>query len=148
VSGWHPEPSWTESLGLVPDYRGEMTPEQIATMVDEQITPGLWWSDELSRHAGLPSDGLVYHYHPITFVQWVNEKILETARDAAPVTINEAETSEVTGMTSDLGEGSEEHDGDMISETDLDPDALDDRIENRHLIEGYAGEDALLEGGE
>lgn len=149
VSEWHPEPSWTESLALVRDYTDTMSPEEIAQLVDEQITPGLWWTEAVAEHARLPADGLVYHYHPITFVQWVNEKILETAADPAnQVTIDPNDTAEVTGMSSDLGEsdGSADLDHTMVSETDLDPDANDQKIENRHLIEGYDGETALDEG--
>jgi hypothetical protein len=48
-------------------------------------------------------------------------------------------------MTSDLGEDSDG--ADMVSEGDLDPEAYDKRIENRHLIEGYLGEELLDEEG-
>ncbi len=115
-------------------------------LVAEQIEPGLWWTDEVSEHTGLPPDGLVYHYHPVTFIRWVNEKILETAADPSMQmqTIDASETSEVTGMTSDAGEDSEGHDGDMISDFDLDPEAADKMIQNQHLVEGYAGEANML----
>jgi N-acetylmuramoyl-L-alanine amidase len=144
VSEWTAEPSWVDALTTTNDLG--LTPKQIAELVEEQITPGLWWDDRVALHAGLPTDGLVYHYHPIRFIQWINEKMLETAAASPVAVIDPAQTSVVTGMTSDLGEGTEDHDGDMISDLDLDPNALDHRIENRHLVEGFAGEDALLMG--
>lgn len=144
-SEWHPAPTWSDALRMPADFR-TLEPEEIDALVAEQIEPGLWWTDAVSEHAGLPHDGLVYHYHPVTFIRWVNEKILETAADPSMqvAAIDASETSEVTGMTSDLGEDSEGHDGDMISEFDLDPEAADKMIQHQHLVEGYAGEASLL----
>jgi N-acetylmuramoyl-L-alanine amidase len=144
-SEWHPAPGWSDALRTPADFRA-FKPEEIDALVAEQIEPGLWWTDEVSEHTGLPPDGLVYHYHPVTFIRWVNEKILETAADPSMQmqTIDASETSEVTGMTSDAGEDSEGHDGDMISDFDLDPEAADKMIQNQHLVEGYAGEANML----
>ena len=51
----------------------------------------------VADRAGLPRDGFVYHYHPLTFIQWVNEKILETAAD--PSMQNETVNASDTAVT-------------------------------------------------
>ncbi len=78
-SEWHGTPKeWIESLRLAPDFKG-IKPAALEALVDEQITPTLWWDRKSARHAGLPGDGIVYHYHPLNFVRVVNERILEFA---------------------------------------------------------------------
>jgi hypothetical protein len=54
-----------------------MSKQEIAELVEEQIDPNLWWTDEVAQHARLPRDGVVYHYNPIAFVQFVNQKLQE-----------------------------------------------------------------------
>jgi N-acetyl-anhydromuramyl-L-alanine amidase AmpD len=76
VSEWTPAPSWTDALALSTDFEG-MSRKEIEQLVEEQITPTLWWTDEVARHARLPRDGVVYHYNPIAFVQFVNQKLQE-----------------------------------------------------------------------
>jgi hypothetical protein len=76
VSEWTPNPSWTEALQLSTDFEG-MSKQEIAELVEEQIEPTLWWTDEVAQHARLPRDGVVYHYNPIAFVQFVNQKLQE-----------------------------------------------------------------------
>jgi N-acetylmuramoyl-L-alanine amidase len=76
VSEWTPNPSWAEALALSTDFEG-MSKQEIEDLVEEQIEPTLWWTDEVAQHARLPRDGVVYHYNPIAFVQFVNEKLQE-----------------------------------------------------------------------
>jgi hypothetical protein len=76
VSEWTANPSWVDALAMSPDFAG-MSRAEVAELVDEQITPTLWWTDEVARHARLPRDGVVYHYNPIAFVQFVNQKLQE-----------------------------------------------------------------------
>jgi N-acetylmuramoyl-L-alanine amidase len=146
VSEWSPEPSWPEALRTPADFRA-VDPKEIDALVEDQITPGLWWTSDVARWCKLPADAHVYHYHPVTFVRWINDKILISEIDSAKTatTVDESQTSVVTGMTSDLGEDSDG--ADMVSEGDLDPEAYDKRIENRHLIEGFLGEELLEEEG-
>ena len=76
VSEWTPSPSWKDALALSTDFEG-MSKQEIAELVEEQIEPTLWWTDEVAQHARLPRDGVVYHYNPIAFVQFVNQKLQE-----------------------------------------------------------------------
>jgi N-acetylmuramoyl-L-alanine amidase len=83
VSEWIAEPNWGDSLRSVSDFR-TMKPAEIDELIAEQITPGLWWTEEVSKHAPLPADGIVYHFHPINFVGFINQKIQEAALLAPP----------------------------------------------------------------
>jgi len=76
VSEWTPNPSWVDALALSADFAGESR-QEIEQRVAEEIEPTLWWTDEVAKHARLPRDGVVYHYNPIAFVQFVNEKLQE-----------------------------------------------------------------------
>ncbi len=82
VSEWIDKPSWSESLKLAPDF-ADVSPSDIDALVADQITPGLWWTDRVATHAKLPRDGVVYHYHPITFVKTINEAIIEAEIEAS-----------------------------------------------------------------
>jgi len=76
VSEWTAQPSWVDALALSRDFEG-MSKQEIEELVAEQIEPTLWWTDEVAKHARLPRDGVVYHYNPIAFVQFVNQKLME-----------------------------------------------------------------------
>ena len=77
VSEWFEKPDWAGALRNAPDFRSTMTPAEIQDLVDEQISPTLWWTKRVAKHAMLPPDGVVYHYNPITFIKIVNERLLE-----------------------------------------------------------------------
>lgn len=83
VSEWTMEPDWTEALRSTADFR-DVPAAEVEAMVAEQLAPGLWWDDKVSRHAKLPSDGVVYHYHPIAFLQYFNRLILENVNSPPP----------------------------------------------------------------
>jgi N-acetylmuramoyl-L-alanine amidase len=82
VSEWTAEPEWVEALRSTSDFR-KVSAAEVEAMVAEQITPGLWWDERVARHARLPSDGVVYHYHPIAFLRFFNRRLLENV-DVAP----------------------------------------------------------------
>ena len=52
-------------------------------MVAEQITPGLWWDAAVATHCRLPKDGVVYHYHPVAFIAWFKNQLIDAAAQAA-----------------------------------------------------------------
>ena len=83
ISEWTAEPDWSESLKSSTDFR-DVKPADIDEMVAEQITPALWWTDKVADHCKLPADGLVYHYNPIDFIGFLNQRIQEAALTAPP----------------------------------------------------------------
>lgn len=34
----------------------------------DQVRPTLWWTSEITQKLGLPADGMVWHYHPVSFL--------------------------------------------------------------------------------
>lgn len=82
VSEWVAEPDWLEELKLAPDYE-DLDEDKLEEMVQDQITPTLWWDDRVADHCKLPEDGVVYHYNPISFIKYVNERLLEANALAA-----------------------------------------------------------------
>ncbi len=76
VSEWTDSPDWIETLKRIPELGGR-SDREIEDLFRQQIEPTLWWTEEVAHHARLPRDGVVYHYHPITFVKFINEKLLE-----------------------------------------------------------------------
>jgi hypothetical protein len=83
VSEWTPEPDWGDALKTSAEFKG-MTKDAIDELIAEQITPGLWWDALAAKNCSLRADGLVYHYNPITFIGYINQKIEEAALLAPP----------------------------------------------------------------
>lgn len=133
VSEWIADPSWSEALRASKDYRA-MKPADIDALVNEQIVPGLWWDAEVAGHAKLPSDGMVYHYNPISFIAWVNERINEAQADAdkqPPVDARDAKEPP-KGVTSDAeGTG-------MRSVEEHEEDPCNDKLGLKEMVEGFA----------
>lgn len=71
-SEWSVVPDWKQALMNAPGRKARRA-AQIEGMVEAQIEPGLWWSDELAAEIGLPSDARVYTYHPVSFLKWLND---------------------------------------------------------------------------
>ncbi|MBA3821669.1 MAG: N-acetylmuramoyl-L-alanine amidase [Deltaproteobacteria bacterium] len=136
VSEWTAEPSWSEALRLPKDFKG-MKPDEIDALVAEQITPGLWWDDKVAAHARLPPDGVVYHYHPVSFVAWFNQQLLDAAADAkaAGVQAIAANAKEVPpGVTDDLGDVNGTS---MRSTAEVTEDPCNAKLTLKELVEGF-----------
>jgi N-acetyl-anhydromuramyl-L-alanine amidase AmpD len=100
VSEWTASPSWVDALALSTDFDG-LSKAQIEDLVEEQVTPTLWWNDEVAQHARLPRDGVVYHYNPIAFVLLVNQKLQE-ANAMADVSAGAFSASEAREQPKDV----------------------------------------------
>jgi len=119
VSEWIDRPSWSETLKLAPDF-ADIDPRQIDAMVADQITPGLWWNDKVAEHAKLPRDGVVYHYHPITFVRTINERIIEAEIEASNKKGPSKEDAYAKDAPTDVKDDREDLDGEsFVTEDEL-----------------------------
>jgi hypothetical protein len=81
VSEWADNNDWQVALQKTRDF-AELPKPQRARLYRDQIEPVLWWTDEIAEAAELPSDKLVWNYHPITFIVWLHDK-LRGARSTA-----------------------------------------------------------------
>ncbi len=134
VSEWTAEPNWVDALRQPKDFKS-MKPDELETLVAEQITPGLWWTEKVATHARLPIDAIVHHYHPISFVTWFNQQLVESAAQAKQSGIgvaNKDDAKEVpTGVTDDRdGQG-------MLSASEDEEDPCNAKLTLKELVEGY-----------
>lgn len=133
VSEWTPEPNWADALRVPKDFK-KLSPAEIDERVAEEITPGLWWDSRVATHCRLPLDGVVYHYHPVAFVAWFNQQLLEAAATAGPGA-NIADAQEVPpGITDDFGDV----DGtSMRSAADESDDTCNQKLTLQDLVQGF-----------
>ena len=134
VSEWTAEPSWSEALRQPKDFKS-LKGDEIEQLVAEQITPGLWWTEKVASHARLPIDGIVYHYHPVTFVSWFNKQLVEAAALAEKSgvgTANKNDAKEVPkGVTDD-------RDGDnMLSVGEVQEDPCNAKLTLKEMVDGF-----------
>lgn len=133
VSEWTAEPSWTEALLVTKDFK-KFKPAEIDAMVAEQITPGLWWDARVAAHCKLPTDGVVFHYHPVSFLGWFNQQLLDAAASAGPGA-NAADAQEVPkGITDDFGDVNGES---MRSSADVSEDPCNQKLTLQDLVQGF-----------
>ncbi len=80
---WTPG-DWASQLLHAPDF-AKLPLAQRKLLIAQQIEPTLWWTRGAAKHAGLPVDGYVYSYHPLTFLAWYRGLLAKraTARAAA-----------------------------------------------------------------
>jgi len=133
VSEWTAEPSWSDALRVPKDFK-HMKPEEIDAFVAEVITPGLWWDARVATHCRLPVDGVVHHYHPVSFLRWFNQQLLDAAANAGPGA-SVADAQEVPkGITDDFGDvnGSS-----MRSSADVSEDPCNQKLTLQDLVQGF-----------
>lgn len=75
LSEWSDKNDWPAALAQSPEYKA-MPPAQRQRLYDDQIKPVLWWNDEIGAATGLPGDKVVWSYHPVTFVVWLHDRML------------------------------------------------------------------------
>jgi hypothetical protein len=77
VSEWADQNDWLAALQKTRDFV-DMPKPMRQKLFQQQIQPTLWWTEEVEAAADLPSDKLVWTYHPITFIVWLNDRMRNT----------------------------------------------------------------------
>jgi N-acetylmuramoyl-L-alanine amidase len=139
VSEWTESPNWSDALRVPKEFRS-LRKEQVDELVQAQIIPGLWWTQAVARHAMIPLDGVVYHYHPVTFWQWVNQKIIEASAVATHV-VNANEASETPAGVTDDGDPTGAH---MRSEEEVVGDPCDTTLNLEQMVLGFDAPECTL----
>jgi N-acetyl-anhydromuramyl-L-alanine amidase AmpD len=106
--------------GAAPDYEAQLLrsrdfaslPKSArARLFRDQIEPTLWWTEELAEKVGLPKDFIVWHYHPVRFIAWMNGMLLKRATQAGPLKIGEGAAAKVDdGLSQDNAAYTDEED--------------------------------------
>ena len=136
VSEWTFEPSWTDALRMLPDYASQK-PDEIAAMVAEQITPGLWWDPTVAAHCRLPKDGVVYHYHPVAFMKWFKNELIE-ATVAAARSGKKLDEKDVRVVPKSITDDYHDKSGaSMRSAADVTEDPCNKNLTLEQMVQGY-----------
>jgi hypothetical protein len=136
VSEWTFEPSWNDALRVPKDFK-TMKPAEIDAMVAEQITPGLWWDARVAKHCRLPPDGVVHHYHPIAFISWFKNALIESAAQDAKSghKIDAGDVREVPkSITDDFGDKAGTS---MRSSADVTEDPCNKNLTLEQMVQGF-----------
>lgn len=134
VSEWTADPPWGEALRVPKDFK-KWKAADIDQLVSEQIAPGLWWDAAVAAHCKLPTDGVVHHYHPVAFVGWFNQQLLDAAQQAGPSgAINASDAHEVPPGITDDREG-----GAMKSNVEEGDDPCNTKLTLKEMVLGFDG---------
>jgi hypothetical protein len=135
VSEWTAEPSWADALRVPKDFK-KLKPAEIDALVAEQITPGLWWDARVAAYCRLPADGVVYHYHPVSFLWWFNQQLLDAAANAPAAGAADANQAQEVpkGITDDFGDVSGSS---MRSSADISEDPCNAKLTLQDLVQGF-----------
>ena len=137
VSEWTASPDWSTALQTASDYSRTMSQRDIQNLVDQQIAPTLWWTKTVARHAGLPKDGIVFHYNPITFLKVVNERLLE-AKNLADVGLGAFSVSEAQKTPEGVTDDREDEAGESFFDAaELTSHEDADRWPLERLVDGF-----------
>lgn len=138
VSEWTMEPAWAEALRAPKDF-STFSPEEIDALVAEQITPGLWWTSTVAAHAKLPVDGIVYHYHPVSFVGWLNQTLFDSQALAEKLGTNAVDKSLAAATPDGVVDDLNDVDGSsMRAVSDTMSDPCNDQLTLKELADGFA----------
>ncbi|WP_428268238.1 N-acetylmuramoyl-L-alanine amidase [Haliangium sp.] len=129
--------SWRQELEGAAEF-AKLRKNELDDLIDEQVTPTLWWTEAVAKHAELPRDGVVYHYHPLSFVRFINSKLLQAkalAKDGIGA-FDEADAKEPPpGVTDDIGDESGES---FVSEAELEGGMpFDSALPLEDLVKGF-----------
>jgi hypothetical protein len=80
-SEWGDSPDWESQLLQSKDFRA-MPKLARQKLYRDQIKPTLWYTAELGEKVGLPKDFVVWHYHPVRFIAWMNSQLRKQATTA------------------------------------------------------------------
>ncbi|HMG56198.1 MAG TPA: N-acetylmuramoyl-L-alanine amidase [Kofleriaceae bacterium] len=136
VSEWTAEPNWTDALRASKGFKS-MKVSEIDALVAEQITPGLWWDAAVATHCRLPKDGVVHHYHPVAFIAWFKNQLIEAAAEAVKrgPKLDEKDIKAVPkSITDDLGDVSG---ASMRSTADVTEDACNKNLTLEQMVQGF-----------
>jgi hypothetical protein len=64
-------PTWRETVAQA--FPAER--DAVMQLVDSQVYPTLWWTDEVAARTGLPRSAEVFHYHPIELIAAIDDVI-------------------------------------------------------------------------
>jgi hypothetical protein len=115
-SEWGASPDYETSLLRSKDFRA-LPKAARARLFRDQIQPTLFYTEELAQKVGLPKDFVVWHYHPVRFVAWMNTQLKKQATTVAgAILINQGPAAASVGDDRDSVEGFTDEEDEMSLE--------------------------------
>jgi N-acetyl-anhydromuramyl-L-alanine amidase AmpD len=136
LSEWADRNDWAVVINNSRDF-AKLPKPQRARMYQDQIQPVLWWTDDIGDAAELPSDKVVWNYHPITFLLWVRSKTKSATAQAKGLT--SASDFQGKAAPSHILDDAEATEGFTDDEDMLFGDAAK-KLELEDLVRGYSDE--------
>jgi hypothetical protein len=137
VSEWADNNDWQVALNKTRDFAA-LPRVSRGRLYRDQIEPVLWWTDDLADAAGLPSDKLVWNYHPVTFIVWLSDK-LRTAKTVSKGIGAEA-AFEGKAAPSNIQDDSEATEG-FTDDEDVFSGEAGKKLDLEDLANGYPDDD-------
>jgi hypothetical protein len=81
-SEWGADPNYESQLLASKDFR-ILKPAARQRVFRDQILPTLWYTEDVAEKVLLPKDFVVWHYHPVRFVAWMNLQLRRQATTVA-----------------------------------------------------------------
>jgi hypothetical protein len=70
ISEWWAGTDWKEALQRRNVWAWDT--ERKLKLLYQRLAPFQWYTAELAKELGLPEDGIIFTYHPIRFILWLN----------------------------------------------------------------------------
>src|ERR1041384_3413992 len=119
------------------DFRSRK-PAEIEQLYEEQIAPGLWWDGAGAAHCRLPKDGVVHHYHPVAFISWFKNQLIESASTAAKSGAGKVEEKDVREVPSSITDDYHDFAGtSMRSASDVAEDPCNKSLTLEQMVQGF-----------
>ena len=136
TSEWIDHPSWLDALKQDP-VLAKLGEAKLKRLIEDQITPTIWWTDAVIKHVKLPKDGVVFHYHPVAFIRYLNSKLLQAKAlaDDGIGAFDESKAKETPeGVTDDLDDESGDS---FVDASELTEEAFDDSLSLEDIVQGF-----------
>jgi N-acetylmuramoyl-L-alanine amidase len=137
VSEWTFEPSWGDALRVPKDFKNKK-PAEIDAIVSDQIAPGLWWDAAVATHCRLPKDGVVHHYHPVAFIAWFKNQLIDAATTAVKTGSRQVNEKDVREVPSSITDDYHDFAGtSMRSTADIAEDPCNKSLTLEQMVQGF-----------
>jgi hypothetical protein len=139
VSEWTVDPDWKQELKEAGEFKKFANkPRELEELVDEQITPLLWWTPEVAQKLSLPLDGMIYTYHPITFLAWLNRKLGDTKDSGGVSKATDSDIVSAANSKSKLKMDLDDEEGtSFVTEDEMAAVSVTEQLELKDLLDGY-----------
>jgi hypothetical protein len=136
VSEWAEKPDWLTELSAAVENK-KMKKAELEQLVNQQIKPTLWMTEEVLKKLGLPDTAVLVNYHPIAYLNFLQAQLggstSAAVTKASDADMNTVISAEALKMTDD-GDAR----GDEFMQDEADAEAkVEKQPTLEQIIDGY-----------